>query len=114
ASILYASPQFSMCPPTMRSPIFSLSSRGAAEGSAFSSRRDHARPPSHVCHPSRLRFGGAGDLLFLIVCHHEAQPRDLLLLATGNCLLATTSSARCHAYVARRFCARRVARAAQC
>src|ERR1017187_6728973 len=70
-----------------------LSSRGVAEGSAFSSRCNHACP-SHVCHPSRpphsfslspprLRFGGAGDLLSSYVCHHErsegsalSSPRD--------------------------------------
>jgi hypothetical protein len=43
-------------------PSYGLSSRGVAEGSAFSSRRDHAPPPSFACPASRsggsaLSFG---------------------------------------------------------
>src|ERR1035441_510835 len=49
-------------PPPPRHPDRSRLFGGGVEGPPLSSRRAHARPLPHSCHPSRLRFGDAGDL----------------------------------------------------
>src|ERR1039458_2071445 len=57
-----------------------LSSRGVAEGSAFSSRCNHACP-SHVCHPSRPPHSLSLPSLApgpSYVCHHERREGSAL------------------------------------